>query len=113
MSNGIDYPFKEEIDKEERRRMLEANITRGNHKSALKPEDRHHVTKLMKSDVELGYAIPFKVECVRNLKEAEVYPIGLQSQMTIDEKGNVIPKKRATHDLSHNRSKEDPLSCTH
>ncbi|EJK77964.1 hypothetical protein THAOC_00165, partial [Thalassiosira oceanica] len=32
----------------------------GNHKSALKPEDRHHVTKLMRSDAELGYAIQAK-----------------------------------------------------
>ncbi|EJK63975.1 hypothetical protein THAOC_15339, partial [Thalassiosira oceanica] len=104
LMNGIDYPFKEEIDEAERKRMLEANIARGNHKSALNPEDRHHVTKLMRSDVDLGYAIPVTIDCVRNLKEAEVYPIGLQSQLTIDAEGNVIPKKRATHDLSHNRT---------
>ena len=110
MTHGIDYPFKEEIDEAERRRMLEANIARGNHKSALKPEDRHHVTKLMRSDVELGYAIPVTIECVRNLKDAEVYPIGLQSQLTIDAEGNVIPKKRATHDLSHNRTNEESVN---
>ena len=44
MTHGIDYPFKEEIDEAEQRRMLEANIARGNHKSALKPENRHHVS---------------------------------------------------------------------
>ncbi|EJK57898.1 hypothetical protein THAOC_22019 [Thalassiosira oceanica] len=110
MLNGIDHPFKEEIDEAERQRMLKANIARGNHKSALKPEDRHHVTKLMRSDVELGYAIPVTIDCVRNLKEAEVYPIGLQSQLTIDAEGNVIPKKRATHDLSHNRTTEESVN---
>ena len=29
--------------------------------------------------------------------------MGCQNQLTIDENGNIIPKKRVTHDLSHNR----------
>ena len=110
MTHGIDYPFEKEISESERLRVLEANIERGNHKSALKTDDRHHVTKLMTSDVELGYAVPVTLECVRKLKDAEVYPIGLQNQMTIDADGNVIPKKRATHDLSHNRSKKESVN---
>ena len=52
--------------------------------------------------VNLGYVIPIKVECLKNVPGAEVYPVGVQNQLTIDEKGNVIPKKRVTHDLSFN-----------
>ena len=58
MLYGIQYPFMEEIDEQTRKSQLKANMERGNHKSALKEEDRHHVTKLMNSDVSLGYAIP-------------------------------------------------------
>ena len=34
---------------------------------------------------------------------AEVYPLGVQDQTTISELGEIIDKKRVTHDLSHNR----------
>ena len=103
MVYGIQYPFKEDIDEETRLSQLKSNMERGNHKSALKDDERQHVTKLMRTDVENGYAVPITAEGVRRLKDAEVYPVGLQDQNTIDERGNVIPKKRVTHDLSHNR----------
>ena len=103
MVYGIQYPFKEDIDEPTRLEQLRANMERGNHKSALKPEGRKHVTKLMQADVTNGYAVPITLDGVRRLKDAEVYPVGLQDQNTIDERGNIIPKKRVTHDLSHNR----------
>jgi hypothetical protein len=58
----------------------------------------------MKSDVNLGYGIILTPECIKKLKHAEVYPIGLQHQQTIDEHGNIIPKKRISHDLSNRRN---------
>ena len=64
----------------------------------------------MNMDVELGYAIPITVGGVRKLKDAEVYPVGLQNQMTIDEEGNTIPKKRVTNDLSHNRASGESVN---
>jgi hypothetical protein len=102
--NGIDYPI-EPLDEEDRSAMLEKSIERGNHKSALSDEERPHVTKLMSQDVELGYGIPLTVDCISKIQGAEVYPVGCQNQQTIDEIGNVIPKKRVTHDLSFNRRK--------
>ncbi|KAL7525801.1 hypothetical protein ACHAXR_002849, partial [Thalassiosira sp. AJA248-18] len=100
--NGIDYPV-DSLSQEECSSMLEKSIERGNHKSALDDEQRPHVTKLMNQDVELGYGIPLTVESLRSIPGAEVYPIGCQNQLTINEKGEVIPKKRVTHDLSFNR----------
>ena len=104
MLYGIEYPFAKEITEETRKTQLQANMERGNHKSALREGERQHVSKLMRSDVENGYAIPITPDGVRSLKDAEVYPVGLQDQHTIDDHGNIIPKKRVTHDLSHNRS---------
>ena len=75
------------------------NISSGNHRSALRRDDSAHVTKAIVSDIELGYGIPLNIEAVEKLKHAEVYPLGLQVQQTIDEKGRSIPKRRLTHDL--------------
>jgi hypothetical protein len=73
---------------------LNEQLERGNHKSALCPDAREHVDKAMLSDIELGYGIPITIDCIRKLKHAEVYPIGLQHQQTINEDGQIIPKKR-------------------
>ena len=102
---GVDYPFTEEISEADRLAMLQENISRGNHRSAMSKEARVHVAKAMESDIELGYGIPISIPGIYKLKDAEVYPLGLQTQQTIDEAGRSIPKKRLTHDLSHNREK--------
>ena len=52
--------------------VLEATIERGNHKSALKDNERPHVTKLMTQDVELGYGIPISIDCIKRMPGAEV-----------------------------------------
>ena len=100
--HGIDYPAKD-LPEPVRRQDLIEQIEKGNHKSALHKDARAHVDKAMHSDIELGYGIPITIECIKKLKHAEVYPIGLQHQLTIDEHGNIIPKKRISHDLSNKR----------
>ena len=102
LSHGIDYPISPLSDVE-CKNMLEHSLQQGNHKSALDDEHRPVVTKLMTQDVELGYGIPLTLEALHKMKQAEVYPVGCQDQLTIDEHGHVIPKKRVTHDLSFNR----------
>ena len=109
LTNGIDYPLNE-IDDASRLANVEATIQRGNHKSAMSSENQPHVTKSMEGDVKLGYAIPIKVESIKHFPEAEVYPIGVQDQMTINELGEIIPKKRVTHDLSHNRASGESIN---
>jgi hypothetical protein len=100
--NGIDYPAPD-LDEDTRITDLMEQIQRGNHKSALEPEALEHVSKAMKSDVQLGYGIPLTIDCIKRLKHAEVYPIGLQHQQTINEQGEIIPKKRISHDLSNRK----------
>ena len=67
---------------------------------------RAHVAKAIESHIELGYGIPISVSGIYKLKDAKVYPLGLQTQQTINEAGQSIPKKRLTHNLSHNRKKD-------
>eukprot|EP00956_Cyclotella_meneghiniana_P032130 scaffold86951_cov48-Cyclotella_meneghiniana.AAC.2 len=100
--HGIDYPAAD-LPEPIRKQDLLDQIAKGNHKSALQKEAKAHVDKAMVSDIELGYGIPITIECITKLKDAEVYPIGLQHQLTIDENGNIIPKKRISHDLSNKR----------
>eukprot|EP00956_Cyclotella_meneghiniana_P041032 scaffold212472_cov70-Cyclotella_meneghiniana.AAC.2 len=102
--HGIDYPA-DDLPEETRMKELNDQIEKGNHKSALVKEATAHVDKAMISDIELGYGIPITIDCIRKLKHAEVYPVGLQHQLTIDEHGNIIPKKRISHDLSNKRDK--------
>ena len=47
---------------------------------ALSELEHPYVTKLMEKDVELGYGIPLMLECIFKLKDAEVYPVGIQNQ---------------------------------
>ena len=101
-THGISYPI-DDLSSEECSAMLTRSIERGNHKSALDEEHRPVVTKLMAQDVEFGYGIFLTVESLTKIDQAEVYPVGCQDQLTINELGNVVPKKRVTHDLSFNR----------
>ena len=84
---------------------LDETIKIGNHKSALSKTERLRVTKLMEQDVELGYGITLTLECIRNLKDTEVWPVVIQNQYIINKKGDIIPKKRVTHNLYFNRKK--------
>ena len=109
-TQGIDYKFTRDITEEERLKLLKTNIERGNHAAAVEDENRDHVSKAIKMDVQLGYGFPLTIDGVLKLKDAEVYPLGLQSQWTIDEEGTTIPKKRITHDLSNNPKEEESVN---
>jgi hypothetical protein len=98
--HGIDYPIAD-LPEQQRLTDLETQMDKGNHKSALQPEAIEHVTKAMHSNTSLGYTIPITLDGIRHLKEAVVYPIGLQHQLTINENGAIIPKKRISHNLSN------------
>ena len=91
-THGINYPISG-LSNEECKSMLETSIERGNHKSALDNKHRPVVTKLTAQDVELGYVIPLTVESLRRIEQTEVYPVGCQDQLTINEHGNLIPTK--------------------
>lgn len=102
LTHGIDYPA-EDLPEKTRIKELTNQLERGNHKSALTAEAKPIVDKLVKQDVTFGYALTITKDCIIKLKHGELYPLGLQHQITIDEKGTKIPKKRVTHDLSNRK----------
>ena len=102
LQTGIDYPA-EDLPEETRVEELHAQLARGNHKSALTKEALPIVDKLVHQDANLGYAISITKDCMKKIKGGELYPLGLQHQLTIDENGKQMPKKRVTHDLSNRK----------
>ncbi len=56
------------------------------------------IRKLLNDDVTHGFSLPLPVSCLFSIPAASLAPLGVQSQKTIDEDGNIIPKFRMTHD---------------
>ena len=98
MRHDISYPIKY-LDEDTRLRLLKQQLEKGNHKSANNKNDKIHVTKSIKTDVVRGFGFIFTQKCAERLKQAEIYPLGLQHQMTINKRGEHIPKKRVCHYL--------------
>ena len=92
----------DKINRKARTTMLHNTIERGNHLSALSEEQRPHVTNFATQDTELRFPFPIPVECLKDITGAEVHPIGCHDQLTINERGEIIPKKRMAYDLSYN-----------
>eukprot|EP00957_Ditylum_brightwellii_P110503 8428412-Ditylum_brightwellii.AAC.1 len=53
----------------------------------------------MKDNIDLGYGIPLPLDILPQIPFAEVYPLGIQHQTSIDEMGCPIIKDRVSHDL--------------
>jgi hypothetical protein len=102
-SQGVDYPA-DDLPEETRIDLVEAQLAKGNQDSALEPEALPLVTKQVIDDVEKGYAIPVSIDCLRKLKDGEVYPLGIAHQLSINELGEIVPKKRLTHNLSNKKN---------
>ena len=54
----------------------------------------------LKSEVELGYALPLLAKHAMTIPQAELAPHGLTSQHSINDRGEILSKDRITHDLS-------------
>lgn len=101
-SRGVDYKAPD-LPEEKRLEILRSRLEKGNQKSALTKDAIPIVTRLMKKDVVNAYSIIVLPSCLERLKDCELYAMGLQHQMTIDENGNSVPKKRLTHNLSEDK----------
>jgi hypothetical protein len=86
LKKGMDYFFDSEILEEQRLRELEANLERGNHKSATSKMTT--TEKEIAKDVRHGFAFPFPVGMVRKLKGALVQPCGLTNQFSLKADGS-------------------------
>lgn len=77
---------------------LEFRLERGNHKSLEKYSEL--IDPLILEDIDRGFALPLPLEILPKLSGASIAQLGCHKQTTIDEKGNIIPKYRLTHDQS-------------
>jgi hypothetical protein len=94
----MDYRYRKELTDDEPLEEMLANLHRGNHKSAQDESDQ--VAKLLKKDVDHGFAWVIPKRLVPLIPGSMVQSLGLAKQWTLDETGARIPKYRLTQDLS-------------
>jgi len=100
ISKGCDYKLEKIVDETTRKNDLNAMIERGNHKSATKSTNQKVLEKAFRKEVEKGWSIPITIKALKRIKNLVVIPLGVADQISINEKGQRIPKKRVTHDAS-------------
>ena len=92
---GMEYIYKETLTDSERMAELEANIDRGNHKSATsKPEE---LKEKINRDVHYGFAVPIQKSILTKILGAMVQPCGLASRFSLTKSGERVLKDRLTH----------------
>ena len=99
LSTGVHYPLHP-ISDSDRKADNQANLLRGNHKSAL-----HHQAQLismLQDEVSRGWQLLLPLSAIHQLPGAVLAPLGMVQQTSINELGQAIPKWRLTHDQSFN-----------
>jgi hypothetical protein len=97
LENGSDPP-REILNEEDRQRALTAALLRGNHRSAKK--DKNGLMTLLLDDVTRGYNLPLPINKAMEIPGLLLNPMGIEHQNTINALGEIVDKKRLTHDTS-------------
>jgi hypothetical protein len=105
LSFGMDYRFTSELTEEERIAELDANVKRGNHKSAEASPAK--VTALLAKDVRHGFSLPVLPSLAYKLVGALVQPCGMVRQFALNALGSRELKERLTQDLSYSITAEN------
>ena len=94
---GVSFPLEPQSDESKRQDTIEA-LEFGNHRGA---KDHPGLLKqMMTKDVEAGYSLILPLDKILKIKGALMSPMNIVEQATINEKGNMIMKKRLTHNQS-------------
>jgi hypothetical protein len=88
----MDYCFVQEITEERRAAELQANLARGNHKSAT--SEPGIMVKALHKDVHHGCSLPFPSDLVHKLKGSLVQSCGLASQYGFETQADPRPVLR-------------------
>ena len=97
LENGVQFPL-EDLTTEERKKDLLEGLTFGNHKGVSSDSDLFK--EMMSSDVMNGYSLVLPREEIINIPNALMAPMNIHDQYGINEKGEIIAKKRLTHNQS-------------
>ena len=97
MKYGVEFPLQKTTRKEKFEDVLEA-LEFGNHKGMQKyaPFFEENLDK----DVLHGFYLPIPVQKVAEIKDALLAPMNVIEQDSINERGEIIDKKRTTHNQS-------------
>ena len=95
LTEGIIYP-SEEIDPALKHQDLLDGIEFGNHKGLSK--NQSFFEEAMKDEVSFGWQLPIPRNKISQIKGACVAPMNVTDQKSINERGEIIDKKRLTHD---------------
>ena len=98
LRDGSLWPL-EPISKELRSKDVHEAIKFGNHQGAR--ENPSLLTKLVAKDVKHGYALNFPLSKASSIPGILMAPMNIMHQDTNDETGQVVEKKRLTHDQSY------------
>jgi hypothetical protein len=97
LMHGSKWPLQP-LDEENRIKDVEDALNFGNHKGANKQQEL--LEKLVTDDVTRGFAIPLPLSKIIQIPGILLAPLNIQAQNTINERGEIIPKNRLTHDHS-------------
>jgi hypothetical protein len=65
-------------------------------------DDIKRVTTMLQDEVRHMWQLPLPPRAALELPGAIIAPVGLAHQLTINERGEIVPKQRLTHDQSFN-----------
>jgi len=97
LTHGSKWPLQP-LNEENRIKDVEEALNFGNHKGAIKQQEL--LEKLVTGDVIRGFAIPLPLSKISQIPGILFAPLNIQAQNTINERGEIIPKNRLTHDQS-------------
>jgi hypothetical protein len=97
LQHGSKFPL-ESISEEDRVKDFKEALNYGNHRSAV--SNHRILMKTMTKESQRGWVLPLLPDHASQLTRATMSPMGIVTQSTINEKGEIIPSNRVTHDLS-------------
>jgi hypothetical protein len=98
LTNGSKFPMQKYPNETLREQDFNQAISYGNHKSA-----ENNMTILashIQKEISKGWIVPLLPEHAARLNNGMISPMGVVSQSTINDRGEIIPSNRVTHDLS-------------
>ena len=98
LSNGSSFPL-EKLGFDKRRQDVVEALEYGNHKGV--SNDIDLFKKMMNNDVIHGYSLVLPRSEIINLEGALIAPMNIADQHSINERGEIIAKKRLTHNQSY------------
>ena len=97
IKSGFNYPLTP-LSNTDRKLDLQEVFIFGNHTGVDKHRDFY--LNLIQKDVVHGYCLPFPLSTIKSIPGAIVSPLNIAEQNKINERGEIIPSKRLTHNQS-------------